>query len=121
MSSPLVFSVVRVTRSLILCVCFVDRHKLFVLLRYTVSDCHFGNFKLFFFFWPLCCLFFFDIRILITTLVSSNSSYPTRICATRSRDVCGIFFRPPQYQILVYMVISGEGYMSNKKNSLSYS
>jgi hypothetical protein len=27
-----------------------------------------------FFFWPLCCLFFFDIRILITALVSSNSS-----------------------------------------------
>ena len=24
-------------------------------------------------FWPLCCLFFFDIRILITPLVSSNS------------------------------------------------
>jgi hypothetical protein len=27
-----------------------------------------------FFFWPLCCLFF-DIRILITPLVSSNSSF----------------------------------------------
>ena len=27
-----------------------------------------------FFFWPLCCLFFFDIRILITPMVSSNSS-----------------------------------------------
>ena len=30
---------------------------------------------LYVFFWPLCCLFFFDIRILITSLVSSNSSY----------------------------------------------
>jgi hypothetical protein len=29
---------------------------------------------LYFFFWPLCCLFFFDIQILITPLVSSNSS-----------------------------------------------
>jgi hypothetical protein len=29
---------------------------------------------LYFFFWPLCCLFYFDIRILITPLVSSNSS-----------------------------------------------
>jgi len=29
---------------------------------------------LYFFFWPLCCLFFFDIRILIVPLVSSNSS-----------------------------------------------
>jgi hypothetical protein len=27
------------------------------------------------FFWPLCCLFFLDIRILINPLVSSNSSY----------------------------------------------
>ena len=36
-----------------LCVCFADR-------------------CLSFFFWPLCCLFFFDIRILITLLASSN-------------------------------------------------
>jgi hypothetical protein len=26
------------------------------------------------FFWPLCCLFFIELRILITLLVSSNSS-----------------------------------------------
>jgi len=32
-----------------------------------------------FFFWPLCCLFFFDLRILITSLVSSNSSRNTPI------------------------------------------
>ena len=59
LSSPLVFSGVRVTRSLVLCVCFC--RSLFVLL--------------YFFFWSLCCLFFFDLRILITPLVSSNSSY----------------------------------------------
>ena len=29
---------------------------------------------LYFFFWPLCRLFFFDIRIMVTHLVSSNSS-----------------------------------------------
>jgi len=29
---------------------------------------------LYFFFWPLCCLYFFDVRILIAPLVSSNSS-----------------------------------------------
>jgi len=29
---------------------------------------------LYFIFWTLCCLFFFDIRILITPFVSSNSS-----------------------------------------------
>ena len=45
-----VFSGVRVIRSLALHVCFVDR--------------------LYFFFWPLCCLFFFDKRILITPLAS---------------------------------------------------
>jgi len=27
------------------------------------------------FFWPLCCLSIFDLRILITSLVSSNSSW----------------------------------------------
>jgi hypothetical protein len=30
---------------------------------------------MYFFFWPLCCWFFFDLRILITFLVSSNSSF----------------------------------------------
>jgi hypothetical protein len=50
-----VFSGVRVTRSLVLYVCFVDRF-------------------LYFFFWPLRCLLFFDIRFLIAPLVSSNSS-----------------------------------------------
>ena len=34
---------------------------------------------LYFFFWPLCCLFFFDIRNLFTTLVASNSSCEGRI------------------------------------------
>ena len=51
MSSPPVFSGVLVTRSLILYVCFVGR-------------------CLSFFFWPLFCLFFFDLQILITPLVS---------------------------------------------------
>ena len=45
------FNWVRVTRSLVLYVCFLDR---------CLSFCTF-------FFWPLCCLFFFD-------MVSSNSS-----------------------------------------------
>jgi len=58
LSSPPVFSEVRDTRY-VLYVCFVD---------HCLSFCTF-------FFWPLCCLFFFDIRILITSLVSSNSSY----------------------------------------------
>ena len=57
LSSPLDFSEVRVTRSLVLFVCFVDRCLSFctfsfglvlsVLLRYTDSDYPFGIFKLF--------------------------------------------------------------------------
>jgi len=30
---------------------------------------------LYFFFWPLCCVFFFELRILIVSLVSLNYSY----------------------------------------------
>jgi hypothetical protein len=44
---------------LIFCVCFIDRCLLS---------------------WPLCCLFVFDIRILIIPLLSSNSSYFNSIC-----------------------------------------
>ena len=38
---------------------------------------------LYFFFWSLCCLFF-DIQILITHLVSSNSSYNSSRCTLKS-------------------------------------
>jgi hypothetical protein len=47
------FNGFRVIRSFVLCVCFVDR---------CLS------------FWPLYCLSFFDLLILITRLVSSDSS-----------------------------------------------
>jgi hypothetical protein len=59
LSSPPVSSGVRVTRYLVLYVCFVDRclsfctfsvgHCVAVLLRYADSDCPFGIFKLFLF------------------------------------------------------------------------
>ena len=58
LGSPSFSSGVRATRSLVLCVCFVDRCLSFVL-----------------FFWLLCCLLLFDLWILITPFVSSNSSY----------------------------------------------
>jgi hypothetical protein len=60
MSSPPVFSGVRVTRSLALYVYFVDR-----CLSFCTFSC--GH----------CVVFFSDIRILIIPLVSSNSSYTT--------------------------------------------
>ena len=40
--------------------------NLYLRLRYIVAPILFC--------WPLCCLFFFDLRIMITLLVSSNSS-----------------------------------------------
>jgi hypothetical protein len=62
LSSPPVFSGVRVVRSLVFCVVFC-----IVVVRY-LSFCHC-------LFWSLCCLFFFDLWILITLLVSSSSFY----------------------------------------------
>jgi len=62
LSSPPVFSGVRVTRCLVLCVCFVDRCLSFC--TFSFGHC-------------VVRLFFFDIRILITPLVSSNSSWTT--------------------------------------------
>ena len=66
-----VFSGVRVTRFIFLCVCFVD-----------------GWFFLFFvLFCTLCYLFFLDIQIMITPLVSSNSSViPRRIVKCEAND-----------------------------------
>ena len=57
-----------------LCVCFIDR-------------------SLSFFFWPLCCLFFFDLRILITPLVSSNSSLNSNhiLSSTKGSNKCSQF------------------------------
>ena len=64
MSSPLVFSGVRVTRSLILS----------VFLSFFVR--------------PFCFLSFFDLWILITPFVSSNSSYKTSISKETSVAIC---------------------------------
>ena len=66
LSSPPVFSGVRVTRSLVLCVCFVHR-------------------CLSFFFWQSCSLFFFDLRILITSLAYSNSSEQLYLFVTSTK------------------------------------
>jgi hypothetical protein len=59
LSSPPDFSGVRVTRSLVLCVCFVDR---------CLACCSFS------FGHRVHGLYFLDLRILITPLVSTNSS-----------------------------------------------
>ena len=59
MSSPLVFSRARVAQSLVFC----------------VALCRSLSVRFSFFFWPLYCLSFFNLRILITPLVSSNFSW----------------------------------------------
>jgi hypothetical protein len=58
LSSSPVFSGVRVTRSLVLCVYFVDR---------CLSLCPF-------FFWPLCCLSFFLLAIVLSVLFRFTDS-----------------------------------------------
>ena len=58
--SFLVFSLVRVAQSLVVCVLFC--RSLFFLVSV--------------FFWPWRCLSFFDLQILLTPLVSLNSSEP---------------------------------------------
>ena len=47
----------------------------YLILSFICMLCRSLFVHLYFFFWPLCCLFFFDIRILIAPLVSSNSSW----------------------------------------------
>ena len=69
--SLFVFSGVRVTRSLVLYVCFVDRCLFLVGFVYPIFSfmcmfCRSLFVLLCFFFWSLCCLFFFNLRILIT-------------------------------------------------------
>ena len=82
LSSPLVFSGVRVTSSLVFCVCFVDL---------CLSFCPF-------FLWSLCCLSF-DLQILITPLVSLNSSsHNGTLFRVRFRQVSLHFFNS-KYQI----------------------
>jgi hypothetical protein len=63
-----------------------------VLLRYTDSDYLFGIF------WPLCCLFFFGIRILITSLVSFGH------CVVCSSSVYG-FWLPLWYLLAIVLSV----------------
>jgi hypothetical protein len=85
--SPPVFSGVRVTRSLVLCVYFVDR--CFSFSPFSFGHCVTCSSV----FWPLCYLFFFDIEILINTLVSSNTSYT---CHTNKDWFLPIILRIPK-------------------------
>ena len=48
--------------------------QIYSILSFMCMFCRSLFVLLHFYFWPLCCLFFFDIRVLITTLLSSTFS-----------------------------------------------
>jgi hypothetical protein len=60
------------------------------------------------FFWPLCCLFFFDIRFLIAPLVSSNSSYIKTLFCRFPKRVQNVYVLslPQKVKILVLAQLS---------------
>jgi hypothetical protein len=78
LSSPTVINEVCVTRSLVFCVMFC--RSLFILLSFSV--------------WSLCCLSFFELRIMITPLVPSNSSHRNQ--RALSKKLCN---QPLQFEI----------------------
>jgi hypothetical protein len=82
LSSSLVFSGVHVTRS----IGFIDRCLSFIYVCFVDCCLSFCTF----FFWSLCCLFFFNIWILITPLVSSNSSYYDHLSFVYEKDMCNM-------------------------------
>ena len=92
MSSPPIFSGVRVTRSLVLYVCIVD-HCLYL------------------FSWPLCCLFFFDIRILITSL-SYLQTLLTRLLCSSLIGTCRIYYADRTNTCIYYLNVR-EGAIEN--------
>jgi hypothetical protein len=93
-----VFSGVHVTRSLVLCVMFC--RSLFVFL--------------YFFFWPLRCLFFFDIRILITSLWYLQTLHNLRELTLRCLMQFSTLFQLPRY-IVEVSFIGGENRSTRRK------
>jgi hypothetical protein len=97
-----VFSEVRVTRFLVLCVCFIDR---------CLAFC-----PLFF----LCSLSFFNLRILITPLVSSISFLTRCACSLTLLDIwkktCyyidGICGESREYKIFTILSVTFQYYLS---------
>ena len=56
--------------------CHGNGSKMNIIFSFICMFCRSLFVLSYFFFWPLCCLFIFDLRILIITpLVSSDSSY----------------------------------------------
>ena len=68
----------------------------------------------YFFFWPLCCLFFFNIRILIAPLVSSNSSYKELY----TKYV--VLYCNKKYVIVLHLQICQSMWSMTRKEQLKY-
>ena len=114
-SSPPIFSWVRVTRSLVLCVCFVDR---------CLSFCPF-------FFWPLCCLLF-DLRLLIIPLVSLvlmidyqtnvvfhiNYIHYQYVCHLSNPPITFLYFFNPINCVTFYHLCRNVGYASHSLETI---
>jgi hypothetical protein len=93
LSSPPVFSGVRVTRSLVLYVCFVDRCLSFcvfllaIVLSVLLSIGHCVVCSSVF--WPLCCLFFCLLAIVLCVLLSFGHCV---VCSSVFWPLCCVFF-----------------------------
>ena len=70
----------------------------FVLVCFMCMLCRSLLVRLYLLFWPLCCLFFFDIRILFTTLVSFGH------CAVCSSSIYG-FCLPLWYLLAIVLSV----------------
>ena len=74
-----------------------------VVLRFTASDYPFGIL------WPLYCLSFFDLLLLITPLVSSNFAYSR---STNWKHILiWIYFRSTLFWYDIYIVLISNEYM----------
>ena len=80
------------------------QHDKQILVGFVLLDLQFDVYVLYFFFWPLCCLFFFDIQILITPLESSSPSYTMDIR-------CGFF---PIKSVFLIVFRSRNRFVSHK-------
>jgi hypothetical protein len=87
----LAFSGIHVTRSLVLYICFVDRYLSFCTFSFghcvVCSSSIYG-------FWPLCCLFFFDIRIMaivLSVLLRYTDSGHCVVCSSITKGQITIY------------------------------
>ena len=98
------FSLVRVARSLVFCVVFC--WLLFVILS--------------FFYCPLCCLFFLDLRLLITSLVSlkfltSDITFTWGLCTKHRQQCKKVTRRDDTYRFSNYFIF-GDCVISINRN-----